>query len=167
MKRLTVFFIMILCIVSCVKDGQGGVNLKVGDKVPDFTVTMNDGTTVTGEMLREGVSLIMFFTTGCKDCRQTLPHIQRIYDEFLPKGVRFAIISREDGPESVAAYWAENGFDMPYSAQTDRKMYNLFAKDRVPRVFVNHQGVIRFSHSDSPNPTYDLLKSDLESLLNN
>jgi thiol-disulfide isomerase/thioredoxin len=109
----------------------------------------------------------MFFTTGCKDCRQTLPHIQRIYDEFLPKGVRFALISREDGPESVAAYWAENGFDMPYSAQTDRKMYNLFAKDRVPRVFVNHQGVIRFSHSDRPNPTYDLLKSDLESLLNN
>ena len=88
---------MILCIVSCIKDGQGGVDLKVGDKVPDFTVTMNDGTTVTGEMLREGVSLIMFFTTGCKDCRQTLPHIQRIYDEFLPKGVRFALITEPPG----------------------------------------------------------------------
>ena len=179
MKGLAKILIMLfsLAAVSCIYDSpQTEFEIKVGDRIPDFSVTMNDGTTVTGESLRKGVSIIMFFHTTCPDCRRTLPNVQRIYDEFLSKGVSFALISRsqvaQDGRdthgeflEGVESYWKQQGYTMPYSAQSDRRVYNLFATSRVPRVYICKDGIIKNFYTDDPTPTYEELLADVESLL--
>lgn len=165
MKRISAFVSFFLCLVSCIRENPSGANLAVGDRVPDFVVTTNDGMTVSGEALREGVSVIVFFTTGCPDCRQTLPEVQKLYDEYLPQGVQFALISREDDEGSVARYWEENGFTMPYSAQNDRKIYEMFATSRVPRVYLCRFGTIRQIFTDDPNPTYDVMSECLQNLM--
>lgn len=149
------YLFSILCLLSCIKEKQTGADLAIGDPIPDFSVTMNDGTVVTGEELRQGVSCIMFFTTACPDCRQTLPHVQSFYDDFSGKGVTFALISREEGLESIQTYWTEQNFTMPYSAQTDRRIYELFAQTRVPRIYICKNGLIRAVFTDNPNPTYE------------
>lgn len=154
---------VLLSAVSCIMDKPVGEELAVGDRIPDFTITMNEGTEITGASLCEGISVIMFFTTACPDCRETLPHMQKIYDEYVSKGVRFALVSREEGPESVALYWSEQGFTMPYSAQNDRMVYELFAKTRVPRVYISRGGIIKTIFTDDPNPTYETLKESIES----
>lgn len=147
---------------SCIKEKQTGADLVTGDRIPDFTVTMNDGTTVSGAQFREGVSCIVFFTTLCPDCQQTLPHLQRIYDEFLPQGVKFALISREEGAESIQKYWASKGYTMPFSAQTDRDIYELFAATRVPRVYICRDGIIKSIFTDSPVPSYEDLAAAID-----
>ena len=165
MKLVLHILLVVLSLSSCIKEKQSGVDLGVGDLIPDFTVTMNDGSQVTGAMLREGVSVIVFFTTQCPDCRQTLPHIQRLYEEYAGKGVRFALISREDTQSNISAYWEGNLFTMPYSAQEDRKVYELFAKTRVPRVYLTKEGLIKSIYTDSPVPDYDTLYESLNILL--
>lgn len=166
MKRIfSILFCAVLISVSCIKEGQTGSDLAVGDSVPDFMVTMNDGTTVTGELLCKGVSCIMFFTTACPDCRQTLPHMQKVYDEYVSQGVSFALISRQEGAESISKFWQEQGFTMPYSAQDDRKVYEQFAMTRVPRVYICRHGVIKSIFTDSPNPAYEDISSALDSAL--
>ena len=151
---------------SCIKERQTGADLAVGDRIPDMTLSMSDGTSLTGSQLREGVSCIVFFTTVCPDCRQTLPHVQRIYDEYSLKGVRFALISREESAETIASYWFAQGFTMPYSAQRDRRIYELFAKTRVPRVYICRQGIIQYIFTDQPeNPTDGALRTVLDGVL--
>ena len=167
MRRALTYILSVLCLVSCIKERQTGVDLAIGDSIPDFSITTNEGYTVTGEDLREGVSVIMFFTTACSDCRETLPHIQRIYDEYKSHEVSFAIISREDSGESVSRYWSEQGYTMPYSAQSDRRIYELFAKTRVPRVYVCSSGVIKAIFTDDPNPTYEVVSVALDTELQN
>ena len=153
-------------LTGCIKDNPAGADLKVGETMPDFEVMMNDGTVVTDDFLKETVSVVMFFHTSCKDCRQVLPHMQKIYDEYASENVRIALVSREDPEQSVVSYWSENGFTMPYSAQNDRKIYELFAKERIPRVYVCEKGgIIRYIHTDNPNPSYDDLKNSLESVI--
>ena len=154
-----------LSLISCVKDKQSGADLVVGDRIPEFSVTMNDGSELTGKQLSRGKSCIVFFTTACPDCKATLPHLQRIYNEYGSQEVQFALISREDGAEAVSKYWQENGFTMPYSAQNDRRVYELFAKTRVPRVYVCKNGEIKAIFTDQPeNPDYDTIKAALEGL---
>lgn len=165
MKCVLHILLLVLSLSSCIKEKQKGADLGVGDIIPDFTVTMNDGTQVTGALLREGVSVIVFFTTQCGDCRETLPHIQQLYDEYALKGVRFALISREDTQSNISAYWEGNLFTMPYSAQEDRKIYELFAKTRVPRVYLTKEGLIKSIYTDSPVPDYDTLYESLNILL--
>ncbi len=61
MKKLinSVFFIALcscMAMVSCISDGDdsdtGSIELVAGDKLPVFSVTMNDGRVVTHESLR-------------------------------------------------------------------------------------------------------------------
>ena len=163
MKRLSfIICLMVLACVSCIKEKQSGADLGVGDMIPDFQVVMNDGSQVTGQQLSHGVSCVVFFTTLCPDCRQALPHIQRIYEEYASDDVKFALISREDPMQSVSQYWMEQEYTVPYSAQSDRKIYELFARTRVPRVYICREGIIRTIFTDSPVPSYEDLKSALE-----
>lgn len=167
MRRIfNILFCTALICVSCIKEGQTGSNLAVGDHVPDFTVIMNDGTTVTGELLCKGVSCIMFFTTVCPDCRQALPHMQKIYEGYTSQGVSVALISRQEGAESIAQFWHEQNFTMPYSAQDDREIYELFAMTRVPRIYICKDGIIRSIFTDSPVPAYEDIRYALENALN-
>ena len=125
MKRIFAIISVMLPLfaaVSCVYDDpEPEFEIKIGETIPDFTVTMNDGTTVTGASLRNGVSIIMFFHTSCPDCQNTLPSVQRIYDEFHEKGVSFALISRSqiqhdtkdvygETVEGVEAFWKRTGY---------------------------------------------------------
>lgn len=161
-KSILLFLIL---ISSCIKENQTGTDLSIGDRIPDFTVTMNDGTQMSGAKLREGVSCIVFFTTVCPDCQQTLPHVKRIYDEYNTRGVKFALISREESKESIENYWSKRGYAMPYSAQNDRSVYELFAKTRVPRVYICCEGIIKAIFTDDPKPSYEDLNTSIQGLL--
>ena len=165
MKKVAVLVAMTAILLSCIKDDPTGNDLVVGNLVPDFTVLMNDGSTVSGASLRSGVSCIVFFYTGCPDCQMTLPAIQRIYDEYSVQGVSFALISREESDETISQYWQSNGYTMPYSAQTNRKVYELFAQTRVPRVYICNDGVIKHIFTDTPAPpSYEDIKTSIEEL---
>lgn len=157
----------VLSVLSgCIKERQTGADLKVGDSLPDFEVMMNDGTVVTDGLLRESVSIVMFFHTSCPDCQQTLPQMQKVYDEYASKGVRIVLISRDESRQSIESFWQEKSLKMPCSAQNDRKVYEKFARERIPRVYVNEKGgTIRYIFTDDPSPTYDDIRSALEQII--
>ena len=166
MTRLLLILSCIFIVSSCIKDKPQGSDLKVGDRLPDFEVVMNDGTIVSDEGLAGSVSVVMFFHTSCPDCRQALPRMQQIYDEYASKGVAFALISREDAGRDIEAYWNEQGLNMPYSAQNDRKVYEQFASSRIPRIYINDRnGIIRYIFTDDPVPSYDDMDSSIESII--
>ena len=170
MKRVLFYILAVAALLpcSCINEEQGSTDdvVVVGDMLPDFSVTMNDGSVVTGAQLRETVSVILFFHSSCPDCRQALPRVQRLYDEYLSQGVQFALISRAETSPTIELYWTEQGFSMPYSAQNDRTVYELFAKSRVPRIYISDDsGVVRTIFTDNPVPTYEELVDALTRLL--
>ena len=154
-----------LTLAGCIKEDIGA-DLKVGDQLPDFSVVMNDGTVVSDESLTGSVSCVVFFHTTCPDCQATLPVVQSIYDEYMPAGVLFSLISREQSADDIDIFWKEKGLNMPYSAQENRHVYNKFADTRIPRVYIcDKDGIIRYIFTDDPIPVYDDLMSSLESLI--
>lgn len=164
LKNIFAVLLLILCTVSCIKDdGPAQRDIAVGDSIPDFTVIMNDGTAVTGASLRKGVSIIMFFHTGCPDCQKTLPSVQQIYEEHSGV-ISFALISREQADDEIRPYWESKGYTMPYSAQANRNVYHLFATTRVPRVYICKDGIIKYMYDDDPIPSYADMKGNLEAL---
>lgn len=110
--------------------------VNVGDVLPAFTVTMSDGTLLSSSDLRGKPSLIVFFSTTCPDCQRELPLLN---ERYLAHGAdtTFVAISREESQENVAAYWSAHAFSLPYSAQTDRSVYSLFARKGIPRIYIS------------------------------
>ena len=166
MKRILSLAAILSVLAGCIKEEHKGADLKVGDRLPDFRVELNDGRTVTDESLSETVSVVMFFHTSCPDCQQVLPRMQMIYDKYASKNVQIALISREESVESIESFWKEKGLEMPYSAQMNKLVYESFARTRIPRVYVCEKGgIIRHIFTDDPNPSYDDLESALESVI--
>ena len=139
--------------------------MKVGDTLPEFEVVMSDGSVITNHFMKGSVSVLMFFHPSCPDCQQTLPLMQTVYDEYAEKGIKFTLISRECGGDEIESYWRENSFNMPYSAQNNRIVYNLFASSRIPRIYISDEnGTVRYIFTDDPVPSYSDLQSSLDAL---
>ena len=166
MKRIIYVLAAAFALSGCIKEEHTAADLQVGDTLPDFRVEMSDATTVTDDMLKETVSVVMFFHTSCPDCQQVLPQMQKVYDEYSSKSIQIVLISREETAETIEAFWKEKGLKMPYSAQNNRIVYETFAQDRIPRVYICEKGgIIRYIFTDDPNPSYDDLKSALENVI--
>lgn len=133
--RLIVLTLSVLLLCSCVNDDVSDpVSLiRVGDLLPQFSVDMSDGRTVTSEDLRGSRSLIVFFNTVCADCRQELPVIEGFH-RMIPS-VEVVCIARDEKACDIERYWRENGLTLPYSPQPDRRIYNLFASEGIPRLY--------------------------------
>lgn len=136
--------VAIFCVVSgCINDdepeSEGEVwSLQVGDRCPAFSVVTDDGEIVSTKTIKGRGAVIVFFNTSCSDCRRELPLLQQRYDRHIAGGgaEQWVCISREEDAASVAAYWKSHDLTMPYSAQADRTVYNLFANSEIPRIYV-------------------------------
>ena len=144
---LTAAVVFAACSMGDDDDGEVTEYVKVGDRVPAFSVetVLADGSTATFSTARlTGETVIVLFNTSCGDCQRELPRLNEYYLQHRSEpGFQMVAISREEGAESVAAYWKEQGLSIPYSAQTDRRIYNLFASSIIPRTyFCSADGII-------------------------
>ncbi len=133
-----------LALAGCVGNepdsADADTRVRVGDTVPAFTVSLDDGSAFTSpNSLLGHETVLVFFTTTCPDCLAALPRWQQAYDG----GQRIVCISRAEKAEDVAACWASLSLTMPYAAVPDRSVYNLFARSGVPRSYtVSPTGII-------------------------
>lgn len=123
-----------IAAVSCLNDEPEAKSIvEVGDILPDFSVVMNDGTTISTDMLRGTESMIVFFSTTCGDCRRELPRINE-YAISHPE-IRIVCIARSQTEAEIEPFWQSEGLTLPYSPQPDAAVYSLFATSGVPRIY--------------------------------
>ena len=153
---LSIFFVLFGCLFSsCIRDEvpAGHDRVEPGDTLPDFSVVLNDGSELTTQSLKGKVVVLIFFHTECPDCQKELPVIQQLYEEYATN-------------EEVAIY-AISRLTFHYSAQDDRRVYELFSTSGIPRVYVcRRDGTIVSMYSDNPIATYSQLSEDVENTLN-
>lgn len=165
MRKFLLSLCAVLAVSACLTQNPQGGGIEVGDKIPSFEVTLEDGSSFSSISLIGTPSLIIFFHTTCPDCQRTLPEVQKAYEVYGSQ-VRFVAISREQALSDVRAWWDAHGIDIPFSAQTDKRVYNLFAESRIPRVYlVDKNGIVRACYDDNPCPDYTLLAGELEKIL--
>ena len=137
---------LLLTGCSSIEDDETKERVVVGDRVPLFSVEMvKDGERSTFSTAQlTGETVIVFFNTTCPDCQRDLPKLNQYYLKHkADEGFQMVAISREEGEEDVAAYWKDKGLQIPYFAQNDRRIYELFASSIIPRVyFVSAKGIV-------------------------
>ena len=155
-KNLCLVFCSVLFSGGCVADEEPRSYVVPGDTLPYFSVETDGGETLTTDSLRGAPSLVMFFTTGCPDCRAALPVVQALHEE-RPE-LRIICISRQEGASEIETYWRDNHLTLPYSAQTDRRVYRLFASSGVPRIYTSDSRLtVTAAFDDSSIPTLEQL----------
>lgn len=155
MKQLIrIFFLCLLLLSSCVLDDEGQEwSLPIGSDLPEFSVVTDDGQTITRDDFVGRTGVIAFFNTTCSDCQRELPLLQQAYEDSLAAGCNalFICIAREETAPAIREYWEKEGLTLPFSPQSDRRIYRMFANIGIPRIFItDHKGRIRLSLTELP-----------------
>jgi peroxiredoxin len=111
--------------------------VKEGDKAPDFTVEMLDGSSLQLSSLRGKVVLLNFWATYCPPCREELSHVQeQLIDRFAGQSFVFLPISRGEERDIVAQFCAHRGYTFAVGLDVDQQIYHRYASNYIPRNFL-------------------------------
>lgn len=171
MKRLFAFIVSILALAACGPFQPEFANyrpVQQGDPLPEFRVTDLEGFNWTSTYLSHlgKVVAIVFYNTECLDCRAEMPVLKAVHEALEDKSVQFIGIGRESGNTETMNMVQEFGIRFPMCPQDDRKVFELFAPSRIPRIYITDTtGVVRFIHTDEPLATEEELLQEITDLL--
>ncbi|MBN1827241.1 MAG: redoxin domain-containing protein [Candidatus Eisenbacteria bacterium] len=116
---------------------------------PDFSLVSLDGETVALEDLRGGAAVIVFWTTWCEPCREMLPHLQAVADEYRDRNVRFLTIDTDRDFWLVRPYLRDEKIGITTlltAGEPDwEETARAFRLSALPTVYwIDEEGRIRF-----------------------
>lgn len=164
-SRFCLFIMAAVLLLSC--SDEEDEKVKEGDILPEFSVTLSDGTQISKSDFAGCVSLIVFFKTSCPDCREELPVIQQIsstYSEY--ENFRLVCIGVSENENTVKGYWKENGFDLLYAVPGDNSLVELFGFTTVPHLYLSDEScIVRHIYGDYPVASYETLSEAINPML--
>lgn len=162
--------LMICCFLymSNIIYGQDENVILVGQQVPDFVINSENGETIKMNDFKGKIVLITFFATWCAPCRKELPLLQeKIWFKYRDNSnFCLLIFGRGHSLEEIDKFKRAYKFDLPIYPDYNGSIFNLFAKNSVPRNYIiDKTGVVLYSSEGFSNQEFNKMISFIESLL--
>jgi len=142
----------------------------LGKKAPEFRFTDMEGNSVTGESLAGKIAVLDFWASWCDPCRESLPMLSKIAEQFKDnQQITFLTVS-VDQPEvknqALLDMLSELDVKLPVVRDTDRHANTLFHSTSIPTMFIlDAEGVAQDFHVGGNPDLADVLPEKLEKLL--
>ena len=117
--------------LDAVEARVGGTPL-VGSAAPDFTLNDDAGNEITLSDLRGKVVMLDFWATWCGPCRQVMPSLQRLHEEYSDDGLLVYGVNSEE-VTLVDEFLSENGYTFPTLRDPRNTASMLYASKASPR----------------------------------
>ncbi len=121
---------------------------------PAFSVVTLEGRKITASALRGKVVLLDFWATWCPPCRESVPALVKLHQEFADRPFQIVGVSADRDEDDWKSFIRSNHMDWAESIDRDREMQALFEVDAFPTYIVlDRSGVIGFRQSGFGGPT--------------
>ncbi len=175
MKKLLIVVMLVSFVVSCKKEQQykegaeRGYVVKVGDRAPDFTTQLMDGTPFTLSEQRGKLVMLQFTASWCSVCRKEMPFIEKeIYQLHKNKDFVLVGIDRDEPLEKMQALAKATGISYPLAFDPKADIFALYADKRAGvtrNVIINREGKIIYMTRLFNREEFDGMKKVIEQQL--
>ena len=133
--------VLLLLFSAC---SIGFSNTTQDKTAPDFRLKNLEGQFVTLSEFRGKPVLINFWASWCPPCREEMPYLQQVYDEWTSKGLVLLTIDIGETPATITKYFAENNLSLLVLLDTDKEVSQEYGITGVPETFlIDRNGIIR------------------------
>ncbi len=109
--------------------GPDDVLLTAGLKAPDFDLLSADGGRIKLSDYRGKVVWLCFWQYGCPCCRQVLPYLQKLQEQYQDEGLEILGFNCADDKRIAQRYLSENALTFPNVLDSTNKAKNVMLRD--------------------------------------
>ena len=169
-----------VCVIGLLTLGRGADDAKAATRAtltsthmaaPNFVgvkAWLNSGPLNIAD-LRGKVVLVDFWTYGCYNCVNTLPHVTRLYDTYKDKGFIVVGVHTPEFPfekstDNVQAAVKRHGIRYPVAQDNEYATWNAYHNQYWPAQYiVDRNGTIVFEHAGEGQ--YEEIERTIQRLL--
>ena len=119
----------------------------VAGEAPDFTLKSDQGKNVRLQDLRGEVILLNFWASWCGPCRQEMPLMNDIYEEYKDLGFTILAVNVDEDSADADRFLKAVPVDFPVLYDSDSKISEMYQVDAMPTtVLIDRDGNKRFHH---------------------
>jgi peroxiredoxin len=109
-----------------------------GKLATDFKLPNLEGTTISLSSLRGKVILLNVWATWCGPCREEMPSIETLYEEFRkdPDFVVLAVSQDSAGRGAVDSYVRKNGYKFAVLLDPENQVGDAYDVSGIPETFI-------------------------------
>lgn len=129
----------------------------------DFTLTDMEGKQVSLSQYRGKVVILNFWATWCPPCREEMPSMERLYQDYKDKGlVILAVNVDENGHKAVSQFLQRTPYSFPILLDSKSVAQNTYGVFRFPESFIIDRNGIMVKRIIGgrdwlSGPTFDLI----------
>ncbi len=125
-----------LVLAACILAMAGGA-LAAGQAAPDFTLPdILQGKDYSLSQFKGKVVMVNFFTFFCMPCREEMPDLNKLYNEYKGKGYQVLGIGLSSDPTQLRFLVKQIGLDYPVLAGNDKVSKDYGNVEIVPTTFI-------------------------------
>ena len=141
----------------------------------DLELTDQFGNTHTLSDYKGKVIFLNFWATWCGPCRNEMPDIQKLYDEYSAQGEDAEVvilgiagpgIGQEESAEEIADFMTENGYTYPVLMDTSGEMFTQYGISAFPTTFMIDKDGNVYGYVPG-QMTEDIMRSIIDQTLEN
>jgi thiol-disulfide isomerase/thioredoxin len=137
---------------------------EAGYYAPDFTLTTIDDEAITLSDLQGHPVMILFWATWCGYCRDEMPTIQQISDDYADEGLIVIGINGSDSANDVRNYRSSLNLTFPLLMDSNQIVSALYRVDGYPSLYyIDRAGLIQVVQGGSGGPS--MLYANLDQIL--
>lgn len=137
---LLIILTWVLLVTGCTEPSGA----RVGGPAPDFRLENIDGQSISLSGPRGSPVLINFWATWCPPCRDEMPYLQQVYEEWSDKGLVVLAINIGESPSEVKKFLQTHNLSLPVLLDTEENAARKYNITGIPTTFfIDSDGIIQ------------------------
>jgi len=146
MHRFRVILTLMIGLLVCAPQVPASADM-TGKPAPDFALRSLDGKNRRLSEMRGDVVMINFWATWCGPCREEMPLLDRIYQQYQPVGFQVLGVNVDEAGGRAAEMAKTLGVSFPVLFDDDKSVSKLYDIGSMPMtVLVARDGTVRYLH---------------------
>ncbi len=141
-------FILVVSFSFAQNETNRGYKVKVGDQLPEISLTMLNGEKWTNKDFKNKVVVIQFTGSWCGVCKKEMPQLEkRVWQKFKDKEFLLIGVDIKDTKEKAQAFVKLTGVTYPIAHDPKATIFSQFTLDGAGvtrNIVVNKKGEIVF-----------------------